>query len=127
MTSARRTEFTFSILDLIDFIDEKICEAIADESLRAAAVSEAAGALPCCATACARTRLSRPSSSWCLASIFTDRSLRSGGPSSLAWTGRHSRKRPRPWWAGLLCCARSLRPAPGHPSRLYSLAGSIAG
>jgi hypothetical protein len=46
MTSARRTEFMFSILDLIDFIDEKICEAIADESLRAAAVSEAAGALP---------------------------------------------------------------------------------
>lgn len=46
MTSTRRTEFAPFALDLVDFIEEKIGEALADESLRAAAIGEAAGAIP---------------------------------------------------------------------------------
>jgi hypothetical protein len=46
MTTTRRTEFVPFVLDLIDFMNEKIREAIGDEDSRAAAVGEAAGALP---------------------------------------------------------------------------------
>jgi hypothetical protein len=46
MPTTRRTEFAPFVLDLIDFMDEKVQEAIADEDSRAGAVSEAAGALP---------------------------------------------------------------------------------
>lgn len=46
MTTRRRTEFAAFVLDLLDFIEERIAEAIADESSRAAAVGEAAGAVP---------------------------------------------------------------------------------
>jgi len=42
----RRTEFAAFVLDLVDFIEEKVGEAIHDESVRAAAISEAADAVP---------------------------------------------------------------------------------
>ncbi|SIN82780.1 hypothetical protein SAMN05443247_00012 [Bradyrhizobium erythrophlei] len=46
MPSNRRTEFAPFVLDLLDFMEEKIREAIDNESSRPAAVSEAAGAVP---------------------------------------------------------------------------------
>ncbi|MCC8950419.1 hypothetical protein H8A97_36450 [Bradyrhizobium sp. Arg62] len=42
----RRTEFADFVLDLMDFMEEKLAEALADETSRAGAVSEAAGAMP---------------------------------------------------------------------------------
>jgi hypothetical protein len=46
MPSTRHTEFAPFVLDLLDFIVEKLREAVADETCQTAAVSEAAGALP---------------------------------------------------------------------------------
>jgi hypothetical protein len=46
MPSPRHTEFAPFVLDLLDFIEEKLREAIADEANQAGAVSEAAGVLP---------------------------------------------------------------------------------
>jgi hypothetical protein len=46
MTTTRRTERVPFLLDLLDFMEEKIREAMADETSRVAAVSEAAGAVP---------------------------------------------------------------------------------
>lgn len=46
MTSPRHTEFAPFVLDLLDFMEEKLREAIADEASQAGAVSEAAGVLP---------------------------------------------------------------------------------
>jgi hypothetical protein len=46
MTSTPRTELASFVLDLVDFVEEKLPEGLADESLRAAAVDEAAGE-PC--------------------------------------------------------------------------------
>jgi hypothetical protein len=46
MTSHRHTEFVPFVLDLLDFVEEKIGEAVADEASRPGAVGEAAGALP---------------------------------------------------------------------------------
>jgi len=46
MTSRRRTEFAAFVLDLLDFIEEKIGEAMDNESSRAAAIGEAASAIP---------------------------------------------------------------------------------
>ncbi|MCK1268927.1 hypothetical protein IVB44_08550 [Bradyrhizobium sp. 49] len=45
MTS-RRTEFAAFVLDLMDFIEEKMGEAQQDETSRIGAVGEAAGAVP---------------------------------------------------------------------------------
>ncbi|WP_128953622.1 hypothetical protein [Bradyrhizobium guangzhouense] len=42
----RRTEFAAFVLDLMDFIEEKIDEAMADETSRVAAIGEAAGGVP---------------------------------------------------------------------------------
>ncbi len=41
-----RTEFTAFVLDLLDFVEEKIGEALETEDSRRAALSEAAGAIP---------------------------------------------------------------------------------
>jgi hypothetical protein len=46
MTSNRRTEFAPFVLDLLDFMEEKVREALDDEGSRPAAISEAAGAVP---------------------------------------------------------------------------------
>lgn len=46
MSSNRRTEFGPFVLDLLDLMEEKIREAIDDESPRAGAIAEAAGAIP---------------------------------------------------------------------------------
>jgi hypothetical protein len=46
MTTARRTELAPFLLDLLDFMEEKIREAMADQSSQVGAVSEAAGAVP---------------------------------------------------------------------------------
>jgi hypothetical protein len=46
MTSPRRTDFADFVLDLMDYVEEKIGEAIESESSRIAAVGEATGALP---------------------------------------------------------------------------------
>src|SRR5258706_13664016 len=46
MTSNRRTECAPFLLDLLDFMEEKIREAIDDDVSRAGAISEAAGAIP---------------------------------------------------------------------------------
>jgi len=46
MPSNRRTDFTAFVLDLLDFMEEKIHEAVDDERSRPAAISEAAGAIP---------------------------------------------------------------------------------
>jgi hypothetical protein len=46
MPSTRHTEFAPFVLDLLDFIEEKLREAIADEACQAGAVSEAGGTLP---------------------------------------------------------------------------------
>ena len=45
MTPQRHTEFTPFVLDLLDFMEEKLREATVDEASRAGAVSEAAGVL----------------------------------------------------------------------------------
>jgi hypothetical protein len=46
MTSQRHTQFGSFVLDLLDFTEKKLREAIADEASQAGAISEAAGALP---------------------------------------------------------------------------------
>jgi hypothetical protein len=46
MTSQRHTKFAPFVLDLLDFIEEKLREATANEVSRTGAVSEAAGVLP---------------------------------------------------------------------------------
>ncbi|MCC8950410.1 hypothetical protein H8A97_36405 [Bradyrhizobium sp. Arg62] len=46
MTSRRRTEFAAFVLDLLNFIEEKIGEAMDNEPSQAAALGEAAGAIP---------------------------------------------------------------------------------
>jgi hypothetical protein len=46
MTSHRHAEFTPFVLDLLDFMEEKLREAIADDASHAGATSEAAGVLP---------------------------------------------------------------------------------
>jgi hypothetical protein len=46
MTSQRHTEFAPFVLDLLDFTEKKLREAIAVEASQAGAISEAAGALP---------------------------------------------------------------------------------
>lgn len=46
MTTTRHTERAPFLLDLLDFMEEKIREGVADEASRAAAVSEAASAVP---------------------------------------------------------------------------------
>jgi hypothetical protein len=46
MASNRRTDFTDFVLDLLDFMEEKIREAIDDEASRAGAIAEATGAVP---------------------------------------------------------------------------------
>ena len=50
MASARRTEFATFVLDLLDFMDEKIREATDNEASRSGAIVEAAGVVPCCGT-----------------------------------------------------------------------------
>jgi hypothetical protein len=42
----RRTEFAAFVLDLLDFVEEKIGEAMENEPSRVAAIGEAAGAIP---------------------------------------------------------------------------------
>jgi hypothetical protein len=42
----RRTEFAAFVLDLLDFVKEKIGEAMENEPSRVAAIGEAAGAIP---------------------------------------------------------------------------------
>jgi hypothetical protein len=44
--NAPRTDFAAFVLDLLDFIEEKIVEAMETETSRVAAVGEAAGVLP---------------------------------------------------------------------------------
>jgi len=46
MTTTRRTELVPFLLDLLDFIEEKIQEALADEPSRTGAITEAAGVVP---------------------------------------------------------------------------------
>jgi len=46
MTSNRRTEFSPFVLDLLDFVEEKIREAVDDEASREGALGEAAGVVP---------------------------------------------------------------------------------
>jgi hypothetical protein len=46
MIPLRHTEFVPFVVDLLDFMEEKLREAIADDSGRAGAISEAAGVLP---------------------------------------------------------------------------------
>jgi hypothetical protein len=46
MTSSRYTAFAPFVLDVLDFLEEKIREAVADEASRVGAISEAAGAIP---------------------------------------------------------------------------------
>ena len=46
MTSQRHTQFAPFVLDLLDFAEKKLREAIADEASQAGVISEAAGALP---------------------------------------------------------------------------------
>ena len=46
MTSARCTEFAPFVHDLLDFMEEKIREAVESEASRRAAIAEAAGAVP---------------------------------------------------------------------------------
>jgi hypothetical protein len=46
MTSTRHTEFTPFVLDLLDFMEEKISEGLKDDASRIGAISEAAGVVP---------------------------------------------------------------------------------
>jgi len=46
MTPARRTEFAAFVLDLMDFMEGKIGEAMETETSRLAAIAEAGGAVP---------------------------------------------------------------------------------
>jgi hypothetical protein len=46
MTPARRAQFAPFVLDLLDFIGEKIVEAMETETSRVAAIGEAAGGVP---------------------------------------------------------------------------------
>lgn len=45
-TTSLRAEFEASVLSLLDFMEEKLGEALQDETSRIAAIAEAAGALP---------------------------------------------------------------------------------
>ena len=98
MPSTRRTEFTPFILDLLDFMEEKLREAIADAPSQAGAVSEATGAM-----ALLRDRLRENEevmASFML--LFSDYLYgfsmpRTGGLCSRAWAARHSTRKPRTW------------------------------
>jgi hypothetical protein len=57
LVTPRRTEYAAFVLDLMDFIDEKILEAMENEPSRVAAVGEAAGAIP---VLCDRLRENEP-------------------------------------------------------------------
>lgn len=46
MKTSRRNELVPFILDLLDFMEEKIQKAVADEASRAGAIGEAAGVAP---------------------------------------------------------------------------------
>jgi hypothetical protein len=46
MTSTRHTEFTLFVLDLLDFMEEKISQGLKDDASRVGAISESAGAVP---------------------------------------------------------------------------------
>jgi hypothetical protein len=46
MTPNRRTEFAPFVLDVLDFMEEKIREALTDETSQVSAIAEAAGAVP---------------------------------------------------------------------------------
>jgi hypothetical protein len=46
MTPHRHTEFTPFVLDLLDFMQEKIREAVTEEASQAGAIAEATGAVP---------------------------------------------------------------------------------
>ncbi len=46
MASTRRTELDPFILDLLDFMEEKIQDALTDEASRVGAITEAAGVVP---------------------------------------------------------------------------------
>ena len=85
MTTTRRTALAPFLLDLLDFMEEKIREAMADETSQVGAISEAAGVFHCCVTVCAKTTPRKPSSSWSSTIIFTNRMSRSGGRYSPGW------------------------------------------
>jgi hypothetical protein len=92
-----RTEFSAFLLDLLDFIEEKIGEALESEDSRRAAIGEAAGAIPVLRERLLEGALAnktrRPSS------LSTMRSRRgtppSGGKTSPKWIGRSSSGPPR--------------------------------
>jgi hypothetical protein len=46
MTSTRHTEFTLFVLDLLDFMEEKISQGLKDDASLVGAISESAGAVP---------------------------------------------------------------------------------
>lgn len=46
MTSPRHTEFAPFVIDLVDFMEKRICAALDDETARIKAVGDAAGVVP---------------------------------------------------------------------------------
>jgi hypothetical protein len=91
----RRSEFVPFVLDLVDFIEEKIQEALAGEGSRAVAISEAAGVVPLLRD---RLREDEPKQAQFMLvfeNISTGRMRRSAGLSSPGWIALPSRrKRP---------------------------------
>jgi hypothetical protein len=73
MKSARRTDFTAFVLDLLDFIEEKIREAIDDESSRPAAIGEAAGAIPVLRDRLRENEVANAHSIWALGNMIEER------------------------------------------------------
>ena len=94
MTSNRGTELAPFVLDLIDFMEEKIQGSMADEASRAGAVSEAAGALPLLRDRLREDETRKAPFTLFSTNNFTGRMPRSGGRSSPGWIARHSRSRP---------------------------------
>jgi hypothetical protein len=84
MTSNRRTEFAPFVLDLLDFMEEKISEAVADEASRAGAISEAAGVIPLL-----RDRLSENETAQAQAIFLLDNQMYDADAAK--------------WWADLAC------------------------
>ena len=129
MTSTRHTEFAPFILDLVDLMDERIREAVADESSRAGAIGEAAGVAP---LLCNRLREDEPKQAQFM--LVFDEYLY--GPhatqfwaGSPGWIAPPSRSRLPAWLARKVSLAFSglSRPRPGSPRRRSALKRRYAG
>jgi hypothetical protein len=95
MPSNRRTEFAPFVLDLPDFMEKKIREAIDDECSWPAAISEAAGAVPVLRDRLTKNEVAQAQFMLVFdAQMFDAERPQSGGRISPRWTATNSRSSP---------------------------------